>query len=126
MKLHLLCFDLGKTVFMQWVWIRQVSDRGRPRIAAIGQWNCFFAKEAGPGAWIGNGSPGVPRGRQTKLLGISKRGIRTYEILFVQGARSVVQQRHKQAPGLSSWLAQLLARAHQRCVIWPWPISWFA
>jgi hypothetical protein len=29
----------------------------------------------------------------------------------------VVQQRHKQAPGLSSWLAQLLARAHQNVVI---------
>jgi transposase len=35
----------------------------------------------------------------------------------VQGARSVLQQRHKQAPGLSSWLAQLLARAHQNVVI---------
>jgi hypothetical protein len=37
--------------------------------------------------------------------------------LFIQGARSVLQQRVKQAPGLSSWLAQLLARAHQNVVI---------
>jgi hypothetical protein len=29
----------------------------------------------------------------------------------------VLQQRHKQAPGLSEWLAQLLARTHQNVVI---------
>jgi len=40
-----------------------------------------------------------------KLLGISKRSNAYLRTLFVQGARSVVQQRHKQAPGLSSWLA---------------------
>jgi hypothetical protein len=34
-----------------------------------------------------------------------------------QWARGVVQQRHEQAPGLSIWLAQLLARAHQNVVI---------
>jgi hypothetical protein len=28
-----------------------------------------------------------------------------------------MQQRHKQAPGLSSWLAQLLARTHQNVAI---------
>ena len=28
-----------------------------------------------------------------------------------------MQQRHKQAPGLSRWLVQLLARAHQNVVI---------
>ena len=37
--------------------------------------------------------------------------------LFVQGARSVLQFREKQAPGLSHWLAQLLARAHQNVVV---------
>jgi transposase len=37
--------------------------------------------------------------------------------LFVQGARSVLQQRHKQAPGLSSWLAQLLGHTHQNVVV---------
>ena len=29
----------------------------------------------------------------------------------------MVQQRHKQAPGLSNWLAQLLGRTHQNVVI---------
>ena len=37
--------------------------------------------------------------------------------LFVQGARSVLQQRHKQAPGLSDWLGQLLGRTHQNVVV---------
>jgi transposase len=37
--------------------------------------------------------------------------------LFVQGARVVLQYRHRQAPGLSSWLAQLLNRAHQNVII---------
>src|ERR1700681_3901705 len=46
-----------------------------------------------------------------------KRGNKYLRTLFIQGARSVVQQRHKQAPGLSSWLAQLLARAHQNEII---------
>ena len=45
------------------------------------------------------------------------RGYKYLRTLFVQGARSVVQQRYKQAPGLSRWLAQLLARAHQNVVI---------
>src|SRR5882724_5186773 len=35
----------------------------------------------------------------------------------VQGARSVLQQRHKQTPGLRSWLAQLLGRTHQKIVV---------
>ena len=30
---------------------------------------------------------------------------------------SVLQQRHKQAPGLSRWLAQLLGRTHQNVVV---------
>jgi transposase len=52
-----------------------------------------------------------------KSLGISKRGNAYLRRLFVQGARSVMQQRHRQAPGLYSWLAQLLARKHQNVVI---------
>ena len=28
-----------------------------------------------------------------------------------------MQQRHRQAPGLSSWLAQLLARKHQNVAV---------
>jgi transposase len=56
-------------------------------------------------------------GGKQKLLGISKRGNKYLRRLFVQGARSVLQQRHKQAPGLSSWLAQLLGRTHQNVVV---------
>jgi transposase len=37
--------------------------------------------------------------------------------LFIQGARSVLQQRDKQAPGLSRWLAQLLGRTHPNVVV---------
>src|ERR1700692_4422104 len=37
-------------------------------------------------------------GGKQKLLGISKRGNKYLRRLFVQGARSVLQQRHKQAP----------------------------
>jgi len=49
-------------------------------------------------------------------MGISKRAISIKKTLL-QGARSVLQQRHKQAPGLSSWLAQLLGRTHQNVVV---------
>jgi transposase len=58
-----------------------------------------------------------PTGGKQKLLGISKRGNKYLRTLFVQGARSVLQQRHKQAPGLRCWLAELPARAHQNVVI---------
>jgi hypothetical protein len=37
--------------------------------------------------------------------------------LFVQGARSVLQQRAKRAPALSRWLAHLLERTHQNMVV---------
>jgi transposase len=56
-------------------------------------------------------------GGKQKLLGISKRGNKYLRRLFVQGARSVLQQRDKQAPGLNHWLAQLLERAHQNVVV---------
>src|SRR5713226_8313485 len=56
-------------------------------------------------------------GGKQKLLGISQRGNKYLRTLFIQGARSVLQQRHKQAPGLSHWLAQLLGRTHQNVVI---------
>jgi transposase len=85
-------------------------------IAAIGN-GTAFRKGRDLAAWIGM----VPREHSTsgkqKLLGISKRGNAYLRTLFVQGARSVVQQRHKQAPGLSQWLAQLLGRTHQNVVI---------
>ena|ERR1700686_3140713 len=56
-------------------------------------------------------------GGQQKLLGISKRGNKYLRTLFLQSARSVLQQRHKQTPGLSDWLAQLLGRTHQNVVV---------
>ena len=63
----------------------------------------------------------VPReystGGKQRLLGISKRGNRYLRRLFVQGARVVMQYRHRQAAGLSSWLTQLLSRAHENVVI---------
>jgi transposase len=37
--------------------------------------------------------------------------------LFVQGARTVMQHRTKQAPGLRCWLDKLMARTHQNVAI---------
>ena len=85
-------------------------------IAAIGN-GAAFRKGRDLAAWIGMVPRECSTGGKQKLLGISKRGNKYLRTLFIQGARSVVQQRHKQAPGLSSWLAQLLARAHQNVVI---------
>jgi transposase len=85
-------------------------------VAAIGN-GVAFRKGRDLAAWVGMVPRECSTGGKQKLLGISKRGNAYLRRLFVQGARSVVQQRHKQAPGLSSWLAQLLARAHQNVVI---------
>src|SRR6202047_3336324 len=85
-------------------------------IAAVGNASAF-EKGRKLSAWMGI-VPGeyTTRGKQ-KLLGISKRGNKYLRRLFIQGARSVLQQRDKQAPGLSEWLAQLLARTHQNVVV---------
>jgi transposase len=56
-------------------------------------------------------------GGKQKLLEISKRGNTYLRTLFVQGARSVVQQGPKQAPGLNRRRTQLLERTHQNVVI---------
>jgi transposase len=85
-------------------------------VAAVGNASTF-AKGRNLAAWMGIVPGEYSTGGKQKLLSISKRGNRYLRTLFIQGARSVVQQRHKQAPGLSSWLAQLLARAHQNVVI---------
>ena len=76
-----------------------------------------FRKGRNLAAWMGLVPRECSTGGKQKLLGISKRGNKYLRTLFVQGARSVLQQRHKQAPGLSAWLAQLLTRAHQNVVI---------
>ena len=85
-------------------------------IAAVGN-GSTFQKGRNPAAWMGIVPGEYSTGGKQKLLGISKRGNKYLRTLFIQGARSVVQQRHKQAPGLSSWLGQLLARSHQNVVI---------
>src|ERR1700686_2813527 len=59
----------------------------------------------------------IPPAANRSYWASANGAISTYEPCSFKGARSVVQQRHKQAPGLSSWLAQLLARAHQNVVI---------
>src|ERR1700674_186377 len=67
-------------------------------------------------AWMGIVPRECSTGGKQKLLGISKRGNAYLRRLFVQGACSVLRQRHKQVPGLSIWLVQLLTRAHQNVV----------
>jgi len=85
-------------------------------VAAVGNASTF-RKGRNLSAWMGIVPGEYSTGGKQKLLGISKRGNKYLRTLFIQGARSVLQQRHRQAPGLSSWLAQLLARAHQNVVI---------
>ncbi len=85
-------------------------------IAAVGNASAF-QKGRNLAAWMGIVPGEYSTGGKQKLLGISKRGNKYLRTLFIQGARSVVQQRHKQAPGLSHWLAQLLGRTHQNVVI---------
>lgn len=85
-------------------------------IAAIGNGSAF-QKGRDLAAWIGMVPSEHSSGGKQTLLGISKRGNCYLRRLFVQGARSVLQQRHRQAPGLQSWLSQLLARKHQNVVV---------
>jgi transposase len=85
-------------------------------IAAVGNASAF-GKGRKLSAWMGIVPGEYSTGGKQKLLGISKRGNKYLRRLFVQGARSVLQQRHKQALGLSNWLAQLLARTHQNVAI---------
>jgi transposase len=85
-------------------------------IAAVGNGSAF-RKGRDLSAWIGIVPRECSTGGKQKLLGISKRGNKYLRRLFVQGARSVMQQRNQQAPGLSHWLAQLLGRTHQNVVV---------
>lgn len=86
-------------------------------VAAIG--NASFRRGRDLAAWVGMVPREYSTGGKQRLLGISKRGNRYLRRLFVQGARVVMQYRHRQASGLSSWLSQLLSRAHQNVVIFP-------
>jgi transposase len=85
-------------------------------IAAIGN-GASFRRGRDLAAWVGMVPREYSTGGKQKLLGISKRGNRYLRRLFVQGARVVMQYRTKQAPGLSNWLAQLMARTHQNVAI---------
>jgi transposase len=85
-------------------------------IAAVGNGSAF-QRGRDLAAWIGMVPGEHSSGGKQTLLAISKRGNSYLRRLFVQGARSVLQQRHRQTPGLSSWLAQLLARKHQNVVV---------
>jgi transposase len=85
-------------------------------IAAVGN-ACTLRKVRDLAAWMGIVPRECSTGGKQKLLGISKCGNAYLRRLFVQGARSLMQQRSKQTPGLSAWLAQLLARTHQNVVV---------
>ena len=85
-------------------------------VAAVGN-GTGFRKGRDLAAWVGMVPREYSTGGKPRLLGISKRGNNYLRRLFVQGARTVLQHRTKQSPGLSTWLAQLLARAHQNVVI---------
>jgi transposase len=85
-------------------------------IAAVGNGSAF-KKGRDLAAWIGMVPGEHSSGGKQTLLGISKRGNSYLRRLFVQGARSVLQQRHRQSSGLSCWLAQLLGRKHQNVVV---------
>jgi transposase len=85
-------------------------------IAAVGN-GSGFRRGRDLAAWVGMVPRECSTGGKQKLLGISKRGNAYLRRLFVQAARVVMQYRTKQAPGLSCWLARLMARTHQNVAI---------
>ena len=85
-------------------------------IAAIGN-GAAFRKGRDLAAWIGMVPQEHSTGGRQKLLSISKRGNPYLRRLFVQGARAVMQHRHRQPNSLGRWLAQLMARTHQNVAI---------
>ena len=85
-------------------------------IAAIGN-GAAFRKGRDLAAWIGMVPQEHSTGGRQKLLSISKRGNSYLRRLFVQGARAVMQHRHRQPNSLGRWLAQLMARTHQNVAI---------
>jgi transposase len=85
-------------------------------IAAVGNGSAF-GKGRDLSAWMGIVPGEYSTGGKQKLLGISKRGNKYLRRLFIQGVCGGRQHRDKQAPGLSCWLAQLLARTHQNVVV---------
>ena len=84
-------------------------------VSAIGN-GVEFRKARSFSAWLGLVPGEYSTGGKQKLLGISKRGNGYLRKLLVHGARAILRCREKQSPGLSSWLGQLLARAHPNIV----------
>jgi transposase len=84
-------------------------------VASIGS-GAEFRKARAFATWLGLVPKQHSTGGKQRLLGISKRGNQYLRRLFVHGARAVLQCRDKQSPGLSHWLAQLVARAHTNIV----------
>jgi transposase len=84
-------------------------------IAAIGN-GAAFKKGRGFAAWLGVVPGEHSTGGKQQLTGTSRRGNKYLRKLFVLGAHTVLLQRTKQAPGLSTWLASLIARKRKQVV----------
>jgi transposase len=78
-------------------------------IAAIGN-GAAFKKGRGFAAWLGVVPGEYSTGGKQNLTETSRRGNKYLRKLFVQGAHTVLQNRTKQAPGLSAWLDRLTSR----------------
>jgi transposase len=76
-------------------------------VAAIGN-GAAFKKGRGFSAWLGVVPGEHSTGGKQKLTGTSRRGNK----LFVQGAHTVLLQKTRQSPGLSTWLVNLTS--HKR------------
>ena len=94
-------------------------------IATIGN-GAAFRRGRDFAVWLGVVPEEHSTGGKQVLWKIPRRGNQYLRMLFVQGARSVMQRRTKQAPGLSAWLAQLTARTTRKSRSWRWPTSWHA
>ena len=82
-------------------------------IAAIGN-GAAFKKGRGFAAWLGVVPGEHSSGGKQQLTGTSRRGNKYLRKLFVLGAHTVLLQRTKQSPGLSTWLASLIARKRKQ------------
>jgi transposase len=85
-------------------------------IATIGNGGAF-RRGRDFAVWLGVVPEEHSTGGKQVLRKIPRRGNQYLRRLFVQGARSVMQRRAKQAPSLSAWLAQLTARTHRNVAI---------
>jgi len=78
-------------------------------IAAIGNGSAF-KKGRGFAAWLGVVPGEHSTGGKQTLIDTSRRGNKYLRKLFVQGAHTVLQNRSRQVPGLSTWLDRLTSR----------------